>query len=486
MTIGAGVVIRENTAAYGGGIFNERAGGVVTINGAEILYNTAEYGGGIFNEDALIINSATISYNEATLAGGGGIYTSKPNVANSNWHTDVLGGTISYNIAKTDGGGIYSNKANLTILTVGAGVVFENNSIGNAANVGIEAADQPTYDANIHATTWTVPFSNGYNNVDIAYTSVGTDSHPVQLVTFDTEGGSAVASVTVDPSGVLSKPTAPTKSNLYFAGWYTDDAFTSKYDFDLPVTTNLTLYAKWVSDPSSIQYDVFFDTMGGSAEAPEVMNYGNKAVEPVPPTLANKVFAGWYTDTGYTTKYNFNLPVESDLTLYAKWVDTEEEIEVAVFFEKNLPAGATDNITAMPITQYVPYSTNFSLLSSMVPTGSPASYTFVGWATTPTGSAVFKATMFNAGEGIYDASAGKIIMGLIYGNTSTIYALTSDVHLYAIWKAPSSGGSGSGSSAVSAIPLSGVTHSLSDFYLPMLIGAIMLATIRTANKRKYQ
>ena len=46
---------------------------------------------------------------------------------------------------------------------------------------------------------------------------------------------------TVNPSDV----TTPSREGYDFVGWYTDEACTTQYDFDAPVTSDLTLYAKW-------------------------------------------------------------------------------------------------------------------------------------------------------------------------------------------------------------------------------------------------
>ena len=71
-------------------------------------------------------------------------------------------------------------------------------------------------------------------------------------VTFDSNGGTEVAPQEVVTGEKLTKPENPTLSNkkdVYaFMGWYTDPEFTKLYDFDLPVTQDLTLYAKWLSD----------------------------------------------------------------------------------------------------------------------------------------------------------------------------------------------------------------------------------------------
>lgn len=64
-------------------------------------------------------------------------------------------------------------------------------------------------------------------------------------VTFDSDGGSAVASQTVAAGGTATQPEAPTKTDYTFGGWYSDAELTTAYDFSTPVTANITLYAKW-------------------------------------------------------------------------------------------------------------------------------------------------------------------------------------------------------------------------------------------------
>lgn len=64
-------------------------------------------------------------------------------------------------------------------------------------------------------------------------------------VTFDSNGGSAVASQTVISGSCATRPTDPTKSGYIFVGWYTDSAYNILYDFDAIVTKSIVLYAKW-------------------------------------------------------------------------------------------------------------------------------------------------------------------------------------------------------------------------------------------------
>ncbi len=67
-------------------------------------------------------------------------------------------------------------------------------------------------------------------------------------VTFETNGGSKIGSVTVAAGTTLAKPAEPTKSGFYFAGWYTDAAKESLYTFSKKVTADFTLYAAWSTE----------------------------------------------------------------------------------------------------------------------------------------------------------------------------------------------------------------------------------------------
>ncbi len=72
-------------------------------------------------------------------------------------------------------------------------------------------------------------------------------------VTFNTVGGSAIASAKVDKDGKLTAPTNPTKVGHTFAGWYKDALYTSIWDFAVDtVTGNTVLYARWTSEDGKI------------------------------------------------------------------------------------------------------------------------------------------------------------------------------------------------------------------------------------------
>ena len=83
-----------------------------------------------------------------------------------------------------------------------------------------------------------------------------TDPDPVDpeptpvtyTVTFNSNGGSAVAKQTIQNGNWATKPANPTRSGYTFAGWYADSALTFAFNFSTAITKNITLYAKWTKN----------------------------------------------------------------------------------------------------------------------------------------------------------------------------------------------------------------------------------------------
>lgn len=65
-------------------------------------------------------------------------------------------------------------------------------------------------------------------------------------VTFEANNGTAPVIETVPAGAVVLKPEDPVNGGFTFGGWYTDAAFENAYDFQMNVTADMTLYAKWI------------------------------------------------------------------------------------------------------------------------------------------------------------------------------------------------------------------------------------------------
>ncbi|MGH4050326.1 MAG: lectin like domain-containing protein [Clostridium sp.] len=79
-----------------------------------------------------------------------------------------------------------------------------------------------------------------------------TVSTPVQkvLVTFNSQGGSKVTSKTTHYNSLITAPVTPSKTGYAFGGWYKEVGCLNAWNFTTnKVTSNITLYAKWITIP---------------------------------------------------------------------------------------------------------------------------------------------------------------------------------------------------------------------------------------------
>lgn len=108
-------------------------------------------------------------------------------------------------------------EADMKIIAVGTTVAVANKQVELKAMVTYQLAENDTEEPG--ATTHTV--------------------------TFETNGGSEVATQTVAEGKTATEPETPAMEGYTFVGWYTDAKLTEAYDFDTLVTADMTLYAAW-------------------------------------------------------------------------------------------------------------------------------------------------------------------------------------------------------------------------------------------------
>ena len=71
-------------------------------------------------------------------------------------------------------------------------------------------------------------------------------------VKFHSKNGTSVADASVKHGETVTKPTNPTRSGYSFGGWYKDEKYTNAWSFNTPITSDITLYARWYSNSSSV------------------------------------------------------------------------------------------------------------------------------------------------------------------------------------------------------------------------------------------
>ncbi len=194
-------------------------------------------------------------------------------------------------------------------------------------------------------------------------------------VDFDSAGGSAVASIDVAKLGdKIVKPVDPVKGGYAFGGWFTDEACTKAWNFDVDtLKTDMKLYANWTPD-GSLSFTVQFDARGGNAvNAMENLPVQSKIAEPAAPVRTGYNFAGWFKEPTCVTAWNFASDmVSANTTLYAKW---------------ELAPGADPNLTPYVVSfdtlggSYVPSDTVTSGSAISVPSVVPTKdgSRFINW-----------------------------------------------------------------------------------------------------------
>ena len=149
----------------------------------------------------------------------------------------------------------------------------------------------------------------------------------VHTVTFNTDGGTEVKSSQVANGGTVTLPEEPLKSGNRFGGWYTDALFVNKFVPATPITTSMTLYAKW----DLVQHTVTFDTNDGTEVEPSQVANGGTVTLPDEPSKSGNRFGGWYTDALFVNKFVPATPITTSMTLYAKW----DLVQHTVTFDTN-------------------------------------------------------------------------------------------------------------------------------------------------------
>ena len=170
-------------------------------------------------------------------------------------------------------------------------------------------------------------------------------------VKFETDGGSKVASKTVEKNKTVKAPIDPTKDGYIFKGWYLGS---TKYDFSKKVTKNITLTAKWEKieeqkpvepdtpeepgkpeKPEVKSYIVTFKSEGGSKVDNQTIEENKTATKPADPKKDGYTFKGWYLNG---KEFDFSTKITSDITLTAKWEKNPEPEVLIEDVKDSLPA----------------------------------------------------------------------------------------------------------------------------------------------------
>ena len=141
------------------------------------------------------------------------------------------------------------------------------------------------------------------------------------IVTFDIEG--VKTTQPVDNGSRLTEPTAPTKEDYHFDGWYYDNNGSSvKWNFDDTVTRAMTLTAKWAQI-----HAVTVTTDGG----------GTASANPASASAGTEITLTATPDKGYHFK-EWQVVSPTELVIADnKFTMPDGDVEVKAVFEKDAP-----------------------------------------------------------------------------------------------------------------------------------------------------
>ena len=212
-------------------------------------------------------------------------------------------------------------------------------------------------------------------------------------VSFDSNGGSVVSSQQVRYGSKVVKPADPTRSGYTFDGWYTAKSGGSKYDFNQPVTGDVTVYAHWTVN----SYTLTFDANGGKVSpASRKVRYGAKYGDLPTPTRSGYTFDGWYTAKSGGSKVSGDAVMGAgDVTVYARWAESPRPSSVVMHRLYNRYTGEHF------------YTSDVSERDRLVSVG--WSYEGVGWVAPVSGDPVYR--LYNGhvrgGDHHYTTSASE-------------------------------------------------------------------------------
>lgn len=310
------------------------------------------------------------------------------------WQSNLGVGSIGHNLVPRENGGADGSTAIVYPLFTASPILFDNNSFVTPGswvdpstypdNVGNNDGRTyikypkgnytlPGFARNLPSTSAPEGFTfvrNYYGNQSYAdafsYENAvkGVSSKGFEVVrivtlglrksfemTFAQTGESVIGARTYEYEYPMAgqAPTDPVREGYEFAGWYTDQFYTEKFEWETATmpARNLVLYGKWLPRERSVTY---FEKDGTELGIDYYAN-GDTIAEPTPTTLGSDIyvvgkitpgkgeFLGWQwrPSAGYAPFEKFGGEIHRDYALYANWGS-----EYEVVYD---PAGANSGIT---------------------------------------------------------------------------------------------------------------------------------------------
>jgi len=131
-------------------------------------------------------------------------------------------------------------------------------------------------------------------------------------VSFNTEGGTTLNSITIKAGETIQNIQTPTKEGYLFVNWLKDGI---EYKEETPITCDTVLTANWIEQPNIPK--TYTVTIVTDEKTEKTVVKENEIIkEPKAPKKDNYNFLGWYIGN---QKYDFNNKITSDIIITAKY-----------------------------------------------------------------------------------------------------------------------------------------------------------------------
>ncbi len=306
--------------------------------------------------------------------------------------------TISYDL---DGGNVYGNP-------VEYGVKDDEIILLNPTKYGYDFIGWTGTDLDVPTMTVTIP-SGSYGN-----RSYKANFAPSEYtVTFNANGGTvSKTSMNIRYNNYETLP-VPQKTGCKFEGWYYNSV--EYTDGIWKVTQNITLTAKW----SELPYTVTYNLNGGQNNSNNKTSYtvSTASFTLLAPTRAGYTFTGW-TYAGQTSPIK-NVTVTKGSTGNKTYTANWQANTNTIVFNANGGSGTMAN-------QGMKTDSTGNLNKCLF---TRENFTFVGWATTPTGAKVYNDQQsYQMGTSstvtLYAVWKAKVTEGLVFTEVDDGYSVT--------------------------------------------------------------
>lgn len=227
-----------------------------------------------------------------------------------------------------------------------------------------------------------IAVKEGYIDSNIAefiYTVV--EDAPLRYnVTFESNGGTIVPAQSILENEKIEQPETPVKEGYLLEGWFKEAECETIWIFEKDiVTADITLYAKWIEDPSTAVYTVSFELQEhGTPIESLTVKTGELLTAPETPIAEGYQFEGWFQDPECTNAWDFAVDtILSDTILYAKWTEGEIETETQTTQEESTCLVTFDLQGVGTKIEPITVNTGETLAAPEIPTAE--GYTFAEW-----------------------------------------------------------------------------------------------------------